>query len=54
MADVSGRIVVAQEGRFLLEDHSGGHRLFITSHPEHEGGVAFTFRPGDNEPWQSK
>jgi hypothetical protein len=32
MPQVSGRIVVVQEGRFLLEDDDGGHRLFIASH----------------------
>lgn len=32
MLQASGRIVVVQEGRFLLEDDSGGHRLFIASH----------------------
>jgi hypothetical protein len=31
MAALSGRTIVAQEGRFLLEDNSRGHRLFITS-----------------------
>jgi formate dehydrogenase major subunit len=32
MPKATGRIVVVQEGRFLLEDDSGGHRLLIASH----------------------
>jgi hypothetical protein len=40
MAPLSGLILLIQEGRFLLEDDSGRHRLFITAHslpfnPEH-------------------
>jgi formate dehydrogenase major subunit len=32
MASISGRIVIVQEDRFLLETDSGGHRLFILAH----------------------
>jgi formate dehydrogenase major subunit len=32
MARQSGRIIIVQEGRFLLEDDAGSHRLFLTSH----------------------
>ncbi len=32
MLKATGRIVVVQEGRFLLEDDSRGHRLLIASH----------------------
>src|SRR5436305_14745360 len=32
MATVSGRISIVQEGRFVLEDDRGGHRLFLLSH----------------------
>jgi hypothetical protein len=32
MLQATGRIAVVQEGRFLLEDDSGGHRLLIASH----------------------
>ncbi|MEJ2376834.1 MAG: formate dehydrogenase [Pseudolabrys sp.] len=32
MPEQSGRITVVQEGRFLLEDDGGHHRLFITAH----------------------
>lgn len=32
MASVTGRIVIVQEDRFLLETDSGGHRLFILPH----------------------
>jgi hypothetical protein len=40
MARLSGLILLIQEGRFLLEDDSGRHRLFISAHslpfnPEH-------------------
>ncbi len=31
MAQMSGRITLVQEGRFLLESDGGGHRLFVTS-----------------------
>ena len=45
MPQQSGRITVVQEGRFLLEDDGGHHRLFITSHhlnfnPEDLRGLA--------------
>src|SRR3954447_2646672 len=32
MTTVSGRISIVQEGRFVLEDERGGHRLFLLSH----------------------
>ena len=40
MARLSGLIFLFQEGRFLLEDDSGRHRLFI-------GARSFPFNPED-------